>query len=271
MPFSRSRRVLALTVLPVVLPLLILGLTAGASSGVGPKWPHTTVLNGQFTFIPLKDAAMITRTRHGYVYRAGQQDSRLFVTKARGGVRFHDKGTRKFRSIPRACRRVKVRAGIAAVCRVPARTSRRSPMLLEIWPRLGDDLVDGSTMPAKFQMSVLADAGRDIVRLGAGDDFVNGAMGNDLVRGGAGDDWIRTGPDHDLLIGGPGDDKLVGSDGRDVLRGGRGADWLGGGNGADRLYSRDAGRDVVSCGGGFDRGRADRADRLSGCERLPRR
>ncbi len=271
MPFPRFRRVLALTVLPLVLPLLLLGLTAAPSSGVGPTWPHTTVLKGQFTLIPLKNAAMISRTRHGYVYRAGQQHSRLFVTQTRGGLRFHDKGTRQLRSIPEACRRVKVRRGIAAVCRVPASISPRSPMLLEIWPRLGNDLVDGSTLPARFQMSVLADDGRDIVRLGAGDDFVNGAMGNDVVRGGAGDDWIRTGIDHDVLIGGPGNDKLVGSDGRDVLRGGRGADWLGGGNGADRLYSRDAGRDVVSCGGGLDRGLADRADRLSGCERLPRR
>ncbi len=265
-----TRSALRSVLVPVAAAALVSVGLAAPGQAVGPSYPHTTVLKGQFKLIPLKNAAMLTRTQHGYLYRAGQQNSHLEVTEVAGGLRFHDSGTRELRTLDSSCTRQSVSEGIAAVCPVPGDVSAASPMLLEVWPRLGNDFVDGSTLPAAFQMSVLADAGADTVLLGAGDDFVNGAQGNDIVRGGAGDDWIRTGRHHDNIDGGPGDDKLVGSGGRDAITGGTGADWMGGGAGADRLFSRDGGRDVVSCGGGRDRGLADRIDRRRRCERTVR-
>ena len=61
----------------------------------------------------------------------------------------------------------------AAVCPVPADVSAASSML-EVWPRLGNDCVSGSSLPAAFQISVVVDPDRETVYLGAGDDFVNG-------------------------------------------------------------------------------------------------
>jgi len=86
-----------------------------------------------------------------------------------------------------------------------------------------------------------------------------------------------------------GDDKINGGDGFDVLHGGLGADTINGGTGNDRLtarvrdaksdtvngeagddriWVRDGTRDVVTCGPGFDRVRADFADDVAAdCER----
>jgi hypothetical protein len=243
---------------------------AAQASEPGPSWPYTKILNGQYKLIPLKDAAMITRTKHGYLYRAGQQDSRLVITRVDGGLRYHDRGTKKFRSLPDSCRRQRVQVGVAAVCNVPSGIKVSNPMLLEVWPRLGDDFVDGSTLAAPFQMAVLADAGRDVVFLGAGNDFVNGAFQRDVVRGGPGNDWIRTGDGDDDVEGGSGNDRLIGSDGRDTVRGGYGKDRVDGGFGNDRLYAADSSRDVVACGAGVDRARVDRTDKLNDCESVTR-
>jgi hypothetical protein len=93
--------------------------------------------------------------------------------------------------------------------------------------------------------------------------------------GGAKRDRLRGGPTGDILSGrgGPdrlagkgGDDCLAGGRGSDRLRGGRGADDIAGGRGRDRIDSRDGERDVVRCGRGADRVKADRRDRLRGCE-----
>jgi Ca2+-binding RTX toxin-like protein len=97
-------------------------------------------------------------------------------------------------------------------------------MFLEVWPRLGHDFVDGSTLPATLRLWVLADAGNDTVYGGAGDDFVNGAHDTDRVWGGAGNDWVRGGSGNDRLYGGTGNDRLLGQDGADVVRGGAGVD-----------------------------------------------
>jgi serralysin len=217
--------------------------------------------------IPLKNAAMISKTDGGYLYRAGQQDSHLVISRVDGGLRFADRGTAELRSIPGSCHRKKVRTGIAAVCSVPSRFGARNPMTLQIWPRLGDDYVDSRTLSRAFRLSVLADAGHDVVKLGAGNDFVNGAQDGDRIRGGAGRDWIRTGIGNDRIFGGAGRDKLVGTDGRDRIRGGDGNDRTYGGNGGDVIYG-GAGRDLVSCGGGFDRAYVDRFDRRNACESI---
>ncbi len=264
--FAIKLRHVLLVLAAMVLPLAVMS----PAQAVGPSWPYETVLNGQHTVIPMKNQAMITRTKHGYLYRAGQQDSHLVITRVESGLRFRDSGTREWKSIPDACRRERVAAGVAAVCPVPSSIGLSNPMLLEVWPRLGDDFVDGSTLPGPFQMAVLADDGRDVVLLGAGHDFVNGAMKTDVVRGGAGDDWIRTGIGADDIAGGPGDDKLVGDDGRGIVRGDDGNDSVYGGAGDDRLYADDSAADVVSCGSGRDTAQVDRTDRVRDCETLAR-
>ena len=215
--------------------------------------------------IPLKNRAMITRTDSGYLFRAGQQDSHLVLSRVTGGVRFADSGTARWKSLPAACHRQRVSRGVSAVCRVPSKVSASHPMTLQIWTRLGDDFVDGSRLPAAFGLSVLADAGNDVVYGGAGNDFVNGAQNNDRVYGGPGNDWIRTGIGNDSIWGGPGNDKLVGQDGRDHLYGGTGADRVYGSNGHDVLYG-DGGRDLLNCGSGTDTAHRGSGDRTRECE-----
>ena len=261
MPATALRRLLlllAVTVLPLCLlaPVQAYGPTACS---------YDTILNGQYTLIPLKNQAMLSRERCGYRFRAGQQDSHLVITHVAGGLRFHDRGSREWKSIPGDCRRVSVANGVAATCPVPTTTSQSSPLLIEVWPRLGDDYVDASALPAQFQLAALVDAGFDTVYGGAGDDFVNGAFQRDRVWGGGGSDWIRTGDGADELWGDGGDDKLIGSDDADVIHGGEGADRVGGGAGTDSLWA-DGGKDVVACGGAFDRAVVDSTDRHSECE-----
>jgi serralysin len=219
--------------------------TVGAQAGqpdAGPKWPFVQALMGQFgTPIPLKNQAMISTTEHGYVFRAGQQNSHLRVTRVEAGLKFRDRGTREWRSLTGDCEKRRARIGIKAICTVGG-IDLSNPMLVEIWPRLGNDFVDGSRLPAEFQLSVLADAGRDTVYTGAGDDFINAAQDNDRAYGGAGDDWVRTGIGSDRIEGGAGDDYLVGQDQGDTIFGG---------DGNDRLYG-GAGRDMLDGGAGED-------------------
>jgi hypothetical protein len=220
--------------------------------------------------IPLKGKAMITKTKSGYLFRAGQQDSHLVIKHVSGGIRFADSGTGHWKSLPSACHRQTASKGIAAVCHVPATVSSSHPMTLQIWVRLGDDYVNGSSLPHAFRLSVLADAGNDTVYGGAGNDFVNGAQNNDRVYGGPGNDWIRTGIGNDKLWGGSGNDKLVGQDGRDRLYGGDGADRLYGSNGHDVLYGQ-SGSDKLNCGSGADVAHRDGADRRTrACESVTR-
>lgn len=63
---------------------------------------------------------------------------------------------------------------------------------------------------------------------------------------------------------------IMGSNHADRLRGGRRRDWVCARGGRDRINVRWGGRDVVRCGPGVDHVRADRRDRLIGCERRTR-
>ena len=233
----------------------------------GPPYDYATELmgDGTYTLIPLPDKAMITRTEHGYLFRAGQQDTHLVVTLTDDGLLFEDTGTASWKRIARACDRVDAAVGVAAVCRVPKGITAAQPLLLEVWPRLGDDYVDGSSLSDTFAMTMLSDAGHDVALFGAGPDFFNGFTGRDQVWGGAGNDWIRTGQEADLVWGGDGDDQLVGTDGNDTMYGEAGDDLLGGGAGGDRLDG-GAGADALRCEGGPDIAWTDGADRLRGCE-----
>jgi serralysin len=213
--------------------------------------PRTEILPDFGTVVPMKDAAVIRVNKWGYRYKAGQQDSRLTITFVDGKLRYADTGTKELRRIPDTCVRKKVSKGIAAVCTIPRRFSE-GRMFLEVWPRLGDDHVDGSSLPAKFRMWVLADAGLDVVRTGAGDDFVNGAQDRDRVWGGAGDDWLRTGIGNDTVYGQNGDDRIVSQDGADTVDTG-------------------AGTDRAECGTGRDSAIIDGADFRKDCESVTRR
>lgn len=238
---------------------------AQAGQTAGPPYDFRTEIIDNFVVVPLKDAARILRGEHGYVYEAGRQNTHLVVRRVDAGLRFADTGTARFTQLPRACREVNVKVGVAAVCRIPRGVTVSQPMLIEVWPRLGDDFVNGARLPARFAVSVLGDLGNDVVRYGAGPDFFNGAGGHDRASGGAGNDWIRTGLDNDTVSGGPGNDLLVGVGGADSIYGGEGDDRVGGGDGDDQLQG-DAGADYVLCGTGRDTATVDAADSLRDCE-----
>jgi uncharacterized delta-60 repeat protein len=91
---------------------------------------------------------------------------------------------------------------------------------------------------------------RDVLKGTSGSDRLDGRSGNDVLRGLGGDD---------CLIGGSGADRLVGGPGRNSYSAGAGDDVVDARNGT---------RDVVNCGAGRDSVRADRSDRLRGCERV---
>ena len=235
----------------------------------GPPYAFKTEIIGGFVE-PLKDQVVLERSPHGYRFRSGQQNSHLVVTIDRGLIRFADKGTKTIKRLAASCKRVKVRVGVAAVCKIPAGTSVRRPTMLEIWPRLGDDFSDTSALPASFAVTVLADKGQDVAIFGPGRDFFNGYKGRDRIWGGAGNDWIRSGLGNDKVVAGPGNDDVVSVDGRDHVHGGLGADriWSGGGN--DRLWG-GAGGDLLACGSGLDGALIDAGDRGIGtCESLSR-
>jgi Ca2+-binding RTX toxin-like protein len=255
-------------VLAAAAAALAMSSTAQSSTAQAEYHPPMA-LYGQFgPAIPLKNAAMITNTDGGLRYIAGQQNSDLTVTQVDGKLRFADRGTAELRDIPDNCTRRSVPEGIAAECTIPSKFDGTT-VYVEIWPRLGDDSIDGSTLPNRFRMWVLADAGHDVVRTGAGDDFVNGAQNGDRAWGGEGDDWIRTGRGRDELWGGAGNDKLVGVYGKDEIHGGDGNDRVGGGPRADVLWGDD-GQDLVICGSGPDEAFVDVADRTSECESVTR-
>jgi len=264
------RRTISPALALVVAATVTVGTAAGgvtpAGAHAGPPYNFTTeLMGGPGTAEPLKHSAAIDKTPHGYQFRSGQQDGHLVLTLVNGGIRFADTGTASFKSLSAACRRKTPTVGVAAVCRVPT-SSKRSPLLIEVWPRLGNDYTDASTLPARFAVTMLGDKGKDRARFGAGPDFFNGFTGNDVVRGGAGNDWIRSGVGNDTVRGGPGNDDVVGKEGGDFIRGGNGRDRLWAGDGNDRLRG-GAGADHLLCGNGRDQAKVRAADHVSAnCE-----
>ena len=264
---------------PALTLLLAAGVSAatvGAADGndrppgtdAGPPYAFITELMREATATPLKDQAMLTGTLHGYRFRTGQQDSHLVVTLVAGGLRFVDTGTTRWNKLSSACHRKSVQVGVAAVCPVSPAITASLPLLVEVWPRLGNDYTDTSTLPNTFAVTVLGDKGNDVAHFGAGRDFFNGYSGRDLVWGGGGNDWIRAGLDNDAVDGGSGNDDIVAVEGNDTVRGGDGEDRLWAGDGDDRLWG-GAGADFVLCGGGRDSATVDAPDRVFGdCESI---
>jgi Ca2+-binding RTX toxin-like protein len=115
--------------------------------------------------------------------------------------------------------------------------------------------------------------GRDNLLGGEGKDWVLG--GNERGRPGGGDKNLAGGPGNDVVFGGKGSDKVVGDAGNDYLIDGPtrefSLDRLSGGDGNDVFLVENvpAVKDIVTCGGGFDRVLADRKDVVApDCEKV---
>lgn len=113
--------------------------------------------------------------------------------------------------------------------------------------------------------------GADCLWGGEGNDVLDGDGGDDSLWGSDGRDRLFGGSGNDRLLGGAKADELHGDTGDDELAAGTGRDRVWGGPGNDTISARDGSRDVIDCGAGLDRVRADRRDRLRGCERVTRR
>jgi hypothetical protein len=131
-----------------------------------------------------------------------------------------------------------------------------------------------------FGDRLVGDDGDDLLKGLAGADCLEGGTGNDVLDGGDGDDRLSGASGRDRLTGGNGADKLTGGRGNDRLNGGNGDDTLSpgaghdaiaGGAGNDTINSVDGVRETVDCGKGRDTVRADRRDRLKGCEKVTRK
>ena len=142
----------------------------------------------------------------------------------------------------------------------------------------GKDWVLGGNERRAFggDKTLLGGRGNDGVVGGIGSDNVLGGSGNDFVLGDNGSDSAVMGEEgKDLVLGGAGGDRIVGGEGTDILTEGplddSWMDVLSGGDGGD-IFVMDnvpARKDIVSCGGGFDRVIADRKDVVGGdCERV---
>jgi Ca2+-binding RTX toxin-like protein len=150
--------------------------------------------------------------------------------------------------------------------------------------------------------------GPDTLRGTNGDDNLVGRGGNDRLFSLAGDDTLLGGLGKDVVFGGRivgsccqdndfsgGDKNVVGGPGNDDVNGGRGSDNIIGGRGNDIMFEgaepdvakidnlsagagndgvwvlnwSPVGKDVLSCGSGFDRVLADRTDVIApDCERV---
>src|SRR5215212_7906451 len=142
--------------------------------------------------------------------------------------------------------------------------------------------------------------GPDTLRGTKGDDNLIGQAGNDTLLSLAGDDTLLGGPGKDVVNGGSlaqpfaGNKNLAGGEGNDVVQGGLGSDNVLGGEGNDfmvdgefeppfvkdilssgegndvlNVANKPAGKDIVTCGSGFDRVLADRADMVApDCEKV---
>jgi Ca2+-binding RTX toxin-like protein len=97
------------------------------------------------------------------------------------------------------------------------------------------------------------------IRGNAGNNVLVGTRGNDALCGLGGNDTLR---------GLGGNDSLVGGTGNDTLRGHAGRDRFVGGGGRDTIFARDAFRELVSGGAGFDQAQVNASDIRRSIERL---
>lgn len=137
----------------------------------------------------------------------------------------------------------------------------------------GRDCVDGGRSGDRLyggdgNDKLVGGSGGDRLDGGDGRDELFGGSGRDRLDGSYGDDMLAGGSGNDRLFGSAGADRLFGEAGKDRLIGGGGRNVVDGGSGNDSIDVRNGERDRVICGRGRDRVRADRRDRLNGCERV---
>jgi Ca2+-binding RTX toxin-like protein len=115
--------------------------------------------------------------------------------------------------------------------------------------------------------------GRDNLLGGPGRDVVLGE--NESFNSSGGDKNLEGGSGNDIVVGGRGSDKVLGDAGNDFLVDGPtrkfSLDRLSGGDGNDVFLVENvpAVKDIVTCGGGFDRVLADRKDVVApDCEKV---
>jgi len=133
--------------------------------------------------------------------------------------------------------------------------------------------------------NLIGKGGNDILNALAGEDNLLGGRGKDVVVGGrsccdlgdfsGGEKNLLGGRGNDAVIGGLGSDKVVGGAGNDLVTDGPdrefATDILSAGDGNDvvGVFNDPAFKDIVTCGGGFDRVFADKKDLVaSDCERV---
>lgn len=201
-----------LRTISTILVALVAALTLGVTPASADRLPPLMLGPGDAGVSDLGGQAIIRYSKFGPVYISGQHNQHLTVkyVEKLHSLRFRDTRTGSFKGVfPDRCFKEKVKQGVSAVCKVPPRFRKDGrKMFVQVWPRLGNDYTNGSSLPAKFRMWVLTDAGNDVTMLGDGADFVNGAKGNDRISGGNGNDWLRGGPGSDRISGGGGKNRI---------------------------------------------------------------
>jgi Ca2+-binding RTX toxin-like protein len=134
--------------------------------------------------------------------------------------------------------------------------------------------------------TLIGKGGNDVLFALRGNDTLLGGPGKDIVWGGkaccggslsdysGGDKNLLGGDGNEVVVGGKGSDNILGEEGNDLLSSGppgeSSANRLFAGDGNDVILVRQPGaKDIVTCGGGFDRVFAERIDVVaSDCERV---
>jgi len=106
---------------------------------------------------------------------------------------------------------------------------------------------------------IIGGSGADTIRAGDGENVTEAQWGDDDVRAGSGPDLVDAGDGNDMIRTGAGSDRIFPGLGNDTVDAGRGADYV---------YANDGQRDVIDCGPGDDRVRADKIDVLHHCEHV---
>src|SRR5215210_3098806 len=117
--------------------------------------------------------------------------------------------------------------------------------------------------------------GPDTLRGTNGADNLLGRGGNDILLALAGNDNLHGGPGKDFVVGGRGSDNILGEEGNDLIIDGPDREFAtdklsaGDGNDAVGAVNSPAFKDIVTCGGGFDRVMVDRKDVVApDCEKV---
>ena len=119
--------------------------------------------------------------------------------------------------------------------------------------------------------TLFGDACNDKSGLVGGNDRLSGGAGNDTLYGAGGRDALKGDAGNDKLFGGAGNDKLTGGSGNDKLTGGSGTNSYSAGSGNDAVSAANGRKEKIDCGPGKkDSVRADRKDRVRGCEKVRR-